>query len=162
MIQSSQNMRITSPTGNNLRFKHFPKERAVLWEDSVAAKPNPHDLASQICFHPEYSSIHGRMYFDRSVSPPGDYLDATVVFSIEEGQIASVGRWKNAVVLRVWLKSFYNPSIFRMAHGCYGFLLGAKLRHNIIFCYGSIEKDTSNKGGRAWINRTFNWLLRPF
>jgi hypothetical protein len=56
MIQSSQNMRITSPTGNNLRFKHFPKERAVLWEDSVAAKPNPHGLASQICFH--------RIFFD--------------------------------------------------------------------------------------------------
>jgi len=132
ITQPTTDMRITTPVGNDLRFKLLPKERAVLCEDGMADKPGSHYLAGQICFYPEYSSIHGRMVFDGPISPPGGYLDAPVVIDVEKGRIASISGGKKADEWRSWLEALNDPNMFRIAHGCYGFLPGAKLSNNVI------------------------------
>jgi 2,5-dihydroxypyridine 5,6-dioxygenase len=132
MTQPAREMRITTPAGNDLSFKLLPQERAVLCEDGMADKPGSHYLAGQICFYPEFSSIHGRMVFDGPISPPGGYLDVPVVIDIVEGRIARISGGKKADEWRSWLEAIDDPHIYRIAHGCYGFLPGAKLSNNVI------------------------------
>jgi len=132
LTQPVTDMRITTPAGNDLSFKLLPKERAVLCEDGMADRPGPHYLAGQICFYPDYPTINGKMVFDGPISPPGGFLDAPVTIDIEKGQIAKISGGKKADEWRSWLESFNDPNMYRVAHGCYGFLPGAKITGNVI------------------------------
>ncbi|MBE3144777.1 MAG: aminopeptidase [Planctomycetes bacterium] len=132
MTQSARDMRITTKAGNDLTFKLLPEERIVLCDDGLARVSGAHFLSGQICFFPEYASIHGRLVFDGTIAPPCGFLNETVLLDIEGGCVMQISGGKKADELRYWLESFNDPNMFRLAHGCYGFHPGAKLTGNVI------------------------------
>jgi 2,5-dihydroxypyridine 5,6-dioxygenase len=132
MTQETEVMRITTPSGNDLSFKLLPKERAVLCEDGYARLPGAHYLAGQICFYPDYPTINGKLVFDGPLSPPGIFLDTPATLDVEAGRVVRISGGPQADQYRAWLESFDDPNMFRIAHGCYGFLPGAKLTGNVI------------------------------
>jgi leucyl aminopeptidase (aminopeptidase T) len=132
MTQSARNMRITTKSGNDLTYKLLPEERIVLCDDGLARVPGAHFLSGQICFFPDYPSIHGRLVFDGTIAPPCGFLNESVVLDIDGGYVKQIQGGKKADELRSWLESFNDPNMFRLAHGCYGFHPGAKLTGNVI------------------------------
>jgi len=130
--QNANEMRITTPAGNDLSFKMFPKDRIVLCDDGMADTPGSHYLAGQICFFPDYPSINGRLVFDGTITPPGGLVDEPVVLEVEGGFVKKISGGKKATEFRSWLESFKDPNMFHLAHGCYAFHPGAKLTGNVI------------------------------
>jgi 2,5-dihydroxypyridine 5,6-dioxygenase len=132
MTQSAHEMRITTPAGNDLSYRMLPQERSVLCDDGLAAEPGTHFMAGQICFFPQFDSIHGKLVFDGTIAPPCGFLNEPVVLDVEAGRVVKISGGRKADEFRTWLESFDDPNMFRLAHGCYGFNPGAKLTGNVL------------------------------
>ncbi|MCE1255035.1 MAG: aminopeptidase [Anaerolineae bacterium] len=132
MTQRAHSMRITTPAGNDLSFNMLPEERVVTCDDGLASEPGPHFMAGQICFFPEFNSIHGKLVFDGTIAPPCGFLTEPVVMDVEAGRVVKISGGRKADEFRSWLESFNDPNMFRLAHGCYGFNPGAKLTGNVL------------------------------
>jgi len=132
MTQNTRHMRITTPAGNDLSFELLGDERQVSCDDGLADTPGMHFLSGQISFSPDFDSIHGKLVFDGTISPPCGFLKEPVLLEVEKGRIQRISGGRQAEELRLWLESFDDPNMLRLAHGCYGFNPGARLCGNVL------------------------------
>ncbi|AEF93512.1 hypothetical protein Desca_0623 [Desulfotomaculum nigrificans CO-1-SRB] len=131
MTAKAQKMRITTPAGTDLEFALLPS-RTVTCDDGDASMPGVHMLGGQISFFPDFDSINGTLTFDGSLVPPCGLLTEPVVMKVEKGRVVEISGGAQAREFAAWLKSFDDPNMFRLAHGCYGFNPGARLTGNIL------------------------------
>jgi len=135
-------MRITTPSGTDLEFELNPEN--VLSCDSGEAKtPGIHMLGGQIGFIPKLSSISGRLVFEGAILPVPGVISDTVIMTVVNGVVIEIEGGIAATIFRNWLESFNDPSMFRLAHGCYGLNPGAKVT-------GKVLEDERVWGSTEW------------
>ncbi|HWQ84768.1 MAG TPA: hypothetical protein VN363_09385 [Anaerolineales bacterium] len=132
LTQAANQMRITTPVGNDLSFTMLPQERTVSCDDGLSDTPGMHFLGGQITFVPDFKSINGKLVFDGTIAPPCGFLKEPVVLDVEQGRVVHISGGRQAAELRRWLEGFNDPNMFRLAHGCYGFNPGARLCGNVL------------------------------
>lgn len=124
-------MRITTPAGTDISFEMEAKY-PVVCDDGNAESPGIHMLGGQISVFPKFDSINGTVVFDGSVTPPCGLLKDPVSLRIEQGRILSVSGGSQAHAFEMWLHSFDDPNMFRVAHCSYGLNPGARLTGNVL------------------------------
>jgi len=100
-------------------------------------------LPGQIGWAPDLDTVNGLLVFDGAVDPPCRKLEEPIFLTIKNGTVTKVEGGKQAVEYEIWLKSFNDPQMFRLAHICYGFNPGAKLS-------GDIAEDERIWGCTEW------------
>ena len=128
---AAKTMKITTPSGCDLEFELNPEN--VLSCDSGEAKtPGIHMLGGQISFIPKLESINGKLVFEGAILPVPGVISDTVIMTVDNGAVCNIEGGASAAVFRSWLESFDDPSMFRLAHGCYGLNPGAKVTGNVL------------------------------
>ena len=139
---AANTMRITTPSGTDLEFELNPEN--VLSCDSGEAKtPGIHMLGGQIGFIPKLSSINGRLVFEGAILPVPGVISDTVIMTVANGVVTEIEGGAAATVFRNWLETFNDPSMLRLAHGCYGLNPGAKVT-------GKVLEDERVWGSTEW------------
>ncbi|MBA7532080.1 hypothetical protein ES705_24306 [subsurface metagenome] len=128
--RNSKTMRITTVAGGDVTFKNNPKW-PITCEYGGADIPGSHMMPGQVGWAPFFESINGTIVFDGSVSPLG-LINVPIKLHVEKGNIIKIEGGEMAIEYEKHLKSFNDPQMFRMAHVCYGFNLGAKLSGNML------------------------------
>ncbi|MEA1964672.1 MAG: aminopeptidase [Candidatus Aerophobetes bacterium] len=144
MTMSAKHMRMTTPAGEELEFDNSsdPNHLYTLAK-GYADQPGSHMLAGQIAWTPDLESINGTLVFDGSLVPPCGKLEESVRLTIEKGKVARIEGGNQAREFEVWLNSFNDPGMFRLAHASWGFNPGAKLT-------GDIVEDERVWGATEW------------
>ena len=131
MTYSAKTMKITTPAGCDLEFELNP-ENILSCDDGVATVPGMYMLGGQICFIPKLASINGLLVFEGTISPVPGAVSEPVIMTVEEGAVREIKGGASAASFRAWLESFNDPSMFRLAHCCYGLNPGAKVTGNVL------------------------------
>ena len=130
MVKAAKKIRLTSTTGEDVVMDFDPKG-PVVDDVGFADTPGPHFLSGQLT--PGYSSsVNGLIVFDGSVVPPVGLLKNPIKLHVRNGRVERIEGGKDALALESWLKSFNDPSMFRVAHLSFGSNPGAKLTGNIV------------------------------
>jgi leucyl aminopeptidase (aminopeptidase T) len=130
MVKAAKKIRLTSPAGEDVEMNFDPKG-AVVNDVGFADAPGPHFLSGQLT--PGYSSsVNGSIVFDGSVVPPIGLLKEPIKLHVKSGRVEKIEGGKDALALDAWLRSFNDPSMFRVAHLSFGSNPGAKLTGNIV------------------------------
>jgi len=130
MVKAAKNIRLTSPAGEDVEMGFDPKG-PVVNDVGFADTPGPHFLSGQLT--PGYSSsVNGVIVFDGSVVPPIGLVKEPVKLHVRNGRVERIEGGKDALTLDTWLRSFDDPSMFRVAHLSFGSNPGAKLTGNIV------------------------------
>ena len=139
MTKNAKHIHFTTPAGTDLEFDNAKDSKGkpdpnhnFLFEFGDASTPGAHMLAGQIGWAPDLNSINGLLVFDGTVDPPCRKLEEPIRLTIKNGTITKVKGGKQAVEYEIWLKSFNDPQMFRLAHACYGFNPGAHLSGDIV------------------------------
>jgi len=128
--RNSKTIRIKTFAGGDVTFKNNP-EWPIHCDYGRADIPGSHMMPGQVGWAPYFDSINGTIVFDGSVSPLG-LIDVPIKLHLEKGNIKKIEGGKMAIEYEKYLKSFNDHQMFRMAHVCYGFNLGAKLTGNML------------------------------
>ncbi len=133
MTMSAKHMRLTTPAGQDLEFDNSsdPNHLYTLAK-GYADKPGSHMLAGQISWTPDLESINGSLVFDGSIVPPCGKLDEPVRLTIKKSKVIKIEGGSQAREFEVWLNSFNDPGMLRLAHASWGFNPGAKLTGDIV------------------------------
>ncbi len=132
LTKNAREIRVTTPAGTDVGFKNDPT-RLYSCDTGLANVPGVHFLTGQISWAPIHSTIEGTIVFDGTISPPLNRLvDAPVSLTVREGRLVDIAGGKDAATYRVWLDSFKDPNMLRLAHIAYGFNPGAKLTGNVL------------------------------
>ncbi len=131
ITEKAKHIKITTPAGTDVEFDNTP-EHKFFCDDGNAREPGMHMLGGQISWAPAFETINGKIVFDGSLVPPCGLLKEPVSLAVEKGRVIEIEGGSQAREFAAWLKSFNDPSMFRMAHLCYGFNPGAKLTGNIL------------------------------
>ncbi len=130
MVKAAKKIRLTSPAGEDVEMDFDPKG-PVVNDVGFAETPGPHFLSGQLT--PGYSSlVNGIIVFDGSVVPPIGLVKEPVKLHVRNGRVERIEGGKDALTLDAWLRSFDDPSMFRVAHLSFGSNPGAKLTGNIV------------------------------
>jgi leucyl aminopeptidase (aminopeptidase T) len=130
MVKAAKKIRLTSPAGEDVEMDFDPKG-PVVNDVGFADTPGPHFLSGQLT--PGYSSsVNGIIVFDGSVVPPIGLVKEPVKLHVRNGRVERIEDGKDALTLDTWLRSFDDPSMFRVAHLSFGSNPGAKLTGNIV------------------------------
>jgi leucyl aminopeptidase (aminopeptidase T) len=130
MVKAAKKIRLTSPAGEDVEMDFDPKG-PVVNDVGFADTPGPHFLSGQLT--PGYSSsVNGIIVFDGSVVPPIGLVKEPVKLHVRNGRVERIEGGKDALTLDTWLRSFGDPSMFRVAHLSFGSNPGAKLTGNIV------------------------------
>ncbi len=130
MTSAAKSVRITTPSGQDLKFHNYPNQKVVL-ETGHADLPGVHMMGGQIGWRPNIESVSGTIVFDGSVSPFG-VLREPVVLHVKNGRIVEVAGGKEAKQYDEWLRSWNHPQMLELAHVDYGFNPGATLSGHTI------------------------------
>ena len=141
MVRAAENIRLTSPAGEDVEMKFDPKA-PVVNDVGFADTPGPHFLSGQLTAGYS-SSVDGVIVFDGSVVPPIGLLKNPVKLQIAKGKVEKIDGENEALVLETWLKSFNDPNMLRVAHLSFGLNPGANLTGNIV-------EDERVWGGTEW------------
>ncbi len=130
MVKAAKKIRLTSSAGEDVEMDFDPKG-PVVNDVGFAETPGPHFLSGQLT--PGYSSsVNGIIVFDGSVVPPIGLVKEPVKLHVRNGRVERIEGGKDALTLDTWLRSFDDPSMFRVAHLSFGSNPGAKLTGNIV------------------------------
>jgi len=130
MVKAAKKIRLTSPAGEDVEMNFDPKG-PVVNDVGFADTPGPHFLSGQLT--PGHSSsVNGLIVFDGSVVPPVGLLKEPIRLQVKSGRVERIEGGKDALTLGAWLRSFDDPSMFRVAHLSFGCNPGAKLTGNIV------------------------------
>jgi leucyl aminopeptidase (aminopeptidase T) len=130
MVKAAKRIRLTSPAGEDVEMNFDPKG-PVVNDVGFADTPGPHFLSGQLT--PGYSSsVNGLIVFDGSVVPPVGLVKEPVRLHVKNGRVEKIEGGNDALALEAWLRSFNDPSMFRVAHLSFGSNPGAKLTGNIV------------------------------
>jgi leucyl aminopeptidase (aminopeptidase T) len=139
MTENAKHVRFTTPAGTDLEFEHLKTSEGkpdphhpFSAEFGDVSAPGAHMLAGQIGWVPDLDSINGLLVFDGTVDPPCRKLEEPICLTIKSGTVTKIAGGKQAVEYEIWLKSFNDPQMFRLAHACYGFNPGAHLSGDIV------------------------------
>jgi len=142
MLTETEHVRITTPAGENVEYRHAPGI-PIRSRMGFAHRPGSEMLAGQISSTPEFDSIHGTIVFDGSLVPPCGKLEDPVRLTIERGTIVKVDGGAQAREFESWMDGFDHPQMRRMAHISYGVNPGARLT-------GDIVEDERVWGSTEW------------
>jgi leucyl aminopeptidase (aminopeptidase T) len=130
MVKAAKRIRLTSRAGEDVEMDFDPKG-LVVNDVGFADTPGPHFLSGQLT--PGYSSsVNGLIVFDGSVVPPIGLVKEPVKLHVKSGRVEKIEGGRDALALDAWLRSFDDPSMFRVAHLSFGSNPGAKLTGNIV------------------------------
>jgi leucyl aminopeptidase (aminopeptidase T) len=139
MTKNAKHIHFTTPAGTDLEFDNAKDSKGkpdpnhpTLFEFGDASTPGAHMLAGQIAWAPDLDSINGLLVFDGAVDPPCRKLEEPICLTIKKGTVTKIEGKKQAVEFEIWLKSFDDPQMFRLAHASYGFNPGAHLSGDIV------------------------------
>jgi len=142
MLTETKHVRITTPAGEDIEFKHKPGI-PIRCRMGYAHKPGSEMLAGQISSTPDFDSINGTVVFDGSLVPPCGKLEEPIRLAIEAGTIVKVEGGVQAREFEAWMNGFNHPQMKRLAHLSYGVNPGAKLT-------GDIVEDERVWGSTEW------------
>lgn len=129
--EATDTCRITSPQGTELSFKHRPR-RAIVG-DGALSEDGEVDFfpGAQVSIAPVEESINGTIVIDASDSVQG-VVHAPYSFTMERGVIVNIEGGKEADVMRNWLESRNDPTIFKLCHSSIGLNTQAGISGNMI------------------------------
>lgn len=128
---NAKEMRVTTPAGTNLNFRTNPRH-VVSCDAGDASTPGVFMMPGQINVVPELGSVNGILVFDGSLVPPCGLLEEPVVMTIVDSVITEINGGHQARTFEIWLDSFNDPNMRKLAHIAYGLNPGAKLTGNIV------------------------------
>lgn len=147
LTRQASRMRVTTPAGTDVSFENVP-ERPVT-NELRADTPGAHFLVGQIGWAPREESIAGTIVFDGSFSGGGNadlgILTEPIELRVERGRIEEITGGVQAGQLRAWLERLGDPSMYNLAHICYGFNPGSTLT-------GLCTEDERVWGATEWGN----------
>lgn len=141
MIKAARKIRLTSLAGEDVEMEFDPKA-PVVNDVGYADTPGPHFLSGQLTTGYS-SSVNGVIVFDGSIVPPIGLVREPVKVHVKGGKVERVEGGRDALALEMWLKSFNDPDMFRVAHLSFGCNPGARLSGNIV-------EDERVWGGTEW------------
>lgn len=77
---------------------------------------------------------NGILAFDGNLWPPDEVranIDIPIKLKVEKGVIKEISGGLAADIFKMWMASFKDPKMYRIAHICYGFNPGARVTGNI-------------------------------
>ncbi len=123
--------KVQTPSGTDLTFTANPNH-LVCCDAGDASKPGMAMMPGQINIVPEFDTVQGTIVFDGSLVPPIGLLDAPIKLTIKNSKIVKVDGGRQAEQFQIWLKSFDDLNMLKLAHMAYGLNPGAKLTGDIV------------------------------
>ena len=122
---------VTSPAGTDITFVTDPSH-TISNDCGDASQPGMHFLTGQLNIIPRFDTIHGKIVFDGTITPPfGKVPDVPVTLTVEKGIVRKIEGANTAKQYEKWLRAFDDEYMLHMAHIAYGFNPGAHLSGNI-------------------------------
>ncbi len=123
--------RVTSPQGTDVTFSH--RGRRSIVGDGALSEDGEVDFfpGAQVSIAPIEESIDGTIIIDASDSVQG-VVHAPYSFTLEKGVITSIEGGKEAAVMRNWLQSRDDPTIYKLCHFSIGLNKQAGISGNMI------------------------------
>lgn len=131
MNKKASRMRVTTPAGTDLTFLLTPKH-LVSCDAGDASSPGIYMMPGQINIVPKFDSVNGILVFDGTLVPPVGKLQEPIKLTIENSTIGKIEGGNQAIEFEQWLRSFKDPSMFKLAHIAYGVNPGSKLTGYIV------------------------------
>jgi leucyl aminopeptidase (aminopeptidase T) len=126
MSQAADTIRVTSPTGTDLRMR-VDKKGDPFWE---ADKQGGYAqmLGGQTGPMVHRESFQGVLVFDGAIWPPAEIgiLRSPVRLTVERGYVTRIEGEAEALIYDRWLRGFAAPTAMLMDHACYGFNPGVR------------------------------------
>jgi len=130
--RNAKRIKATTPAGSNLEFETDPTH-VVSCDAGEAYNPGGvYMLPGQVNVVPKFGSVNGTLVYDGSLVPPCGLLKEPIVMDIENGIIKSIKGGKQAMEFKLWLESFNDGNMFKLAHMAYGLNPGARLTGDIV------------------------------
>lgn len=123
--------RITSPQGTDVSFEHYPRKSLV--GDGALSYDGEVDFfpGAQVSIAPVEETINGRIVIDASDSVQG-VVHNPYAFTIEKGVIVDIEGGREADVMRNWLETRNDPTIYKLCHSSIGLNKQAGISGNMI------------------------------
>lgn len=127
MTRKAKEVKVTSKAGTNVKFNNDPTRPYS--SEVFARTPGAHYLAGQIAWIPIEDTMNGTIVCDGPLGMGTSHQvpKYPVTLTFEKGRIVKVEGKEDAKAFEQWLASFKNPSVYNIAHVCWGCLPGADL-----------------------------------
>lgn len=163
MIEQADEVIIKSPAGTNL--KAYNRGRKARQSGKLADTPGePIMLGGQASWCPVEETINGTLVFDGALYPPAELglLHSPVKLALENGVVTKIEGGSEAKVFERWLASFYDPTMYWLAHYSMGFNPGVMKPTGRIVederVFGCIEMGLGSQGpqikGKTWKSKS--------
>lgn len=129
--EETDTCRVTSPQGTDISFKHTSRPGIV--GDGALSKDGEVDFfpGAQVSIAPVEETINGTIVIDASDSVQGVVVNP-YSFTLENGVVTAVEGGKEAAVMRNWLATRNDPTIYKLCHFSIGLNKEAGISGNMI------------------------------
>ena len=146
----TKHCRVTSPQGTDVSFDLMPRKSIIA--DGALSRDGEIDFfpGAQVSIAPVEETINGTIVIDASDSVQG-IVHTPYSFTMEKGVITAIEGGKEADVMRNWLESRNDESIYRLCHFSVGLnpqagisdntIEGERILAGIDFGFGSQDPD---------------------
>lgn len=131
MNKKAKKMKIKTPSGTDLSFELEPRH-LISCDAGDASTPGIFMMPGQINVVPRFNTVNGTLVYDGSLVPPCGLLEQPIKMTIVNSTITNIEGGRQAEEFEIWLKSFDDPNMYKLAHIAYGLNPGAKLTGNIV------------------------------
>lgn len=129
ITKRAKKMKIVNAAGTNIEFENDPHRPFA--DEHIADKPGGHFLTGQIGWAPREETINGTLVFDGAISGGGKadigVVSKPVIYEVKKGRIKAIRGGKEAEIVKKWFEKLNDPTMYSVAHVCYGFNPNAKL-----------------------------------
>ena len=129
ITKRAKKMKIVNAAGTNIEFENDPHRPFA--NEHIADKPGGHFLTGQIGWAPREETINGTLVFDGAISGGGKadigVVSKPVIYEVKKGRIKEIRGGKEAEIVKKWFEKLNDPTMYLVAHVCYGFNPNAKL-----------------------------------
>jgi len=129
ITRKAHRMTMKSKAGTEIVFENDPSKPFA--NEHIAATPGGHFLTGQIGWAPREETVNGRLVFDGAISGGGEAdigrVSEPVAYEVEKGRIREIRGGKEARIVKRWFEKLNDPTMYLVAHVCYGFNPNAKL-----------------------------------
>ena len=129
--EETDSCRVTSPQGTDITFRHTGRPGIV--GDGALSEDGEVDFfpGAQVSIAPVEETINGTIVIDASDSVQG-VVNTPYSFTLENGVITRVEGGKEAAVMRNWLETRGDPTIYKLCHFSIGLNKQAGISGNMI------------------------------
>jgi leucyl aminopeptidase (aminopeptidase T) len=153
LLTGCKEFRVTSEPGTDLAFSNEGIQ-VGMFKMKTNPEKIPIMLAGQISWLPVEASMNGRLVADGVLYPPGEVglIQNPVEFDVERGRIVELRGMREAKLLKAWIDSLGDETLYRIAHVSLGFNPGIMVPTGRVMederAFGDIDF-----GWGAWVGR---------